>query len=151
MSITITYNIKTYQTSSVIYRMKELILNNNKLLKVISNIYIMLDFGDENEKIINATNISIISKVIRKGVMAGWIDKEVSEEFLKILENITSKQLGFVLEQIVADIGPYEEMETSNYSMDVKIDGVEEVNKNKNFDVFFLILIILKIRSMEIK
>lgn len=135
MSITISYKLKKYSSTHIVYRMKELILRNKTLLKVMANIYIMLDEEKKDENLINEENKEVIAMIVKKAIRSGWISKEVSKEFIELWSNINSEQLGLVLEQVISVIGPCETIyEDFDLSMEVE---VEETKEKKNFDVVF--------------
>lgn len=135
MAITISYKVKHYPNSHIVYKMKELILENKYLLEVVANIYTALDDVEVEEKLADSSNIRIICKIVRKHIRTGRITQEVGSKFLELWESITNEQLGLVLEQIVSRIGPFNmRREDVDLSMDVKI---YETNKQKDFDVVF--------------
>ncbi|HBJ1648970.1 hypothetical protein [Clostridium sp. ZBS20] len=135
MPITISYKIKKYNKDHIVYKMKELILKNYRLLEVIANIYILLDDFNNDNRIVNDENEKIICSIIRKSVMSGYITREVAQEFSLLWAQIKSEELGLVLEQIIANIGPCEVFkENYDLSMDVKVD---ETKIEKDFDVVF--------------
>lgn len=136
MGITISYKNITYDKNNIVYKLFNIILNNTKILKVISNIYILE--GSQKEKL--SENLmeykTFLEKVIKSGIMTGNIKKEEATEFLELWCSINNEKLGLVLEQLISGLGPYngEELIECDKSMSVEID---EVNEKNNFDVVF--------------
>ncbi len=127
MEITINYNFKKYNESDIRTRLLNIILKNLKVLKVISNIYI-----HESGK--GKLDSTILERIIKQSVRAGYININEANEFKNLWIKIDDEKIGDVLEQLIANLGPYESLNDFDKSMEVK---VFETKMDNNFDVVF--------------
>lgn len=135
MAIEITYKVITYPSSSKIYRLTNLIKNNNRLLIVIGSAFLLLDkVGDK--RVTDVSYNEKLAKSVKRGVLAGLISAEVGEQFLEMWLGMRNEELGRVLEQIIANNGPWntKELREHDKSMEVKI---KQTGKENDFDVVF--------------
>ncbi|ELC8342867.1 hypothetical protein QYB73_002924 [Clostridium perfringens] len=136
MEITISYNETIYPDNHVVSKLSNIILNNIKVLKLISNIYILE--GDQKEKFSEEPEEYklFLKGIIKNGIMSGLINEEDAGEFLELWISISSEKLGNVLEQLIAKLGPYNCMSIEKFdkSMDAKVIETKVAN---DFDVIF--------------
>lgn len=136
MGITINYKNINYGKCHIITKLTNIILGNIDILKVISNLYII----EGNLKKKKNNDIVLKKKLwetsMKNSVIAGLITKDEADEFFILWNTISSENLGRVLEQIIAHLGPYnyEELVDFDKSMDVTVD---ETNIENSFDVVF--------------
>ena len=136
MTITISYKNITYPKNHIVYKLFNIILNNIKILKVISNIY-MLE-GKQKEKFLKDSNEykAFLKKVIKSGVMTGNIKKEEASEFLELWCSISDEDLGIVLEQVICNLGPYNKNDIIEFDKSMQVK-VLETNEKNDFDIVF--------------
>ncbi|MDK2999578.1 hypothetical protein [Clostridium perfringens] len=135
MEITISYKNVTYPNNHIIAKLSNLIYNNIKILKLISNIYILGE--NQKEKFLEEPDKyrAFLEQVIKSGIVSGHIRKEEANEFLELWFSISDENLGHVLEQLIAKLGPYNRnMCEYDKSMETK---VFETNQENDFDVVF--------------
>lgn len=137
MKLSISYNQIEYQQNHIVFKLSELILNNPNLLKVLANIYILIEELKKKKNVDKVKETEkIIKRSIKKSIYSGMIDEDLAKIFIKYWKEISSENLGRVLEQIVANMGPYniEQFNDFHRSMEVKIPKTE---MNNDFDVVF--------------
>ena len=127
MQITINYNLKKYNQSDIRSKLLNIILKNLEVLKVISNLYI---YESGQGKL----DSEILDRFIKQGIRAGYIDINEANEFKNLWIKIDDEKIGDVLEQLIANLGPYENLNDFDKSMEVK---VLETKMDNNFDVVF--------------
>lgn len=150
MGITINYKSIEYGKEHIITKLTNIILDNIKILKVISNLY-LIEGNLKKEKIKDLSMKRTLWKSsIKNSIIAGLITKDEADEFLMLWNNISSENLGRVLEQLISNLGPYNYDEFIDFgkSMDVIVD---ETKINNSFDVVFFNKNICKIDEVEQK
>lgn len=136
MEITISYKVNDYPNDHNIAKLSNIIFNNIRILKIISNIYI-LEGNEKKELLKKPQEYKVfLERVIKSSVMTGFIKKEEAKEFLELWSSVSNEDLGIVLEQLISKLGPYniENMTEFDKSMEVK---VLETHEDNDFDVVF--------------
>ncbi|HBF5910326.1 TPA: hypothetical protein KRM68_001089 [Clostridioides difficile] len=137
MKITISYNQIIYQEEHIVFELSNLILDNPKLLTVLANIYILIGELKQKKNLDKEKQTkNIVRRVTKKALFSGWISEEIGQDFIRCWNEISSENLGKVLEQIISRIGPYdvEKFEDFHKSMEVK---VTQTGMKNDFDVVF--------------
>lgn len=133
MALTITYKKKRYPKENSITLLTNLIKKNINLLKIISSLYIL---KDDYKKYSQDSYKLRVQKAIKRGVISGYINRDVGNKFYELWIEISNEGIGEVLEQLISNIGPYKigNFSRFNSSMQVKIDEIERKN---DYDVVF--------------
>lgn len=130
MAIQISYKDKTYQKGHEIKVLSDLIIDNINLLNLLGELYMAYDKSKDKNKF-----NELLEKYMNIYVLTGDVSEEVASAFKERWINMSNENIGIVLEQLIANKGPYKPIfDNVDYSTDVV---VHNTGRKNNFDIVF--------------